>query len=222
MRNARHGDGAQGAGRLLVPRVEVRPEPTDHSHDDGEVEEHVRQEDRRDRPDPRSPAAARRNAAPDDDRRQHERHGDQREHEPPAPEGGTGAGRRRAAAPATSVSAVLSRRLPGREPQRSARSTGRSSTSSPDALEPAAQDVEHRPGEEDHEEATGAPEPRTPRRHRPRRPAAVHRGVRARWGGAEEVSAASPVHASIHSLRLVGDVVGWERQRVERHRPRSR
>ena len=92
-RTERAGAGTRrAAGRFLLARVEMRPQPADHPHDDREVEEHVGEDDRGHRllePEhasgPPSPSRPR-NADPDHDRREHERHDRARRAEPLARE----------------------------------------------------------------------------------------------------------------------------------------
>lgn len=81
----RPAGGAQHPGGLLLPGVELRPQPADGAHDDGVVEEDVGEQDRphrgveADAPQTvEQPGAAdqRQERRADDDGRQHERHGD--------------------------------------------------------------------------------------------------------------------------------------------------
>ena len=84
-RKRAHGRRAERRGRLVQARIEARPERPDDPHDDGDVEERVRDQDRR-------PAALdavgqdREERERDDDRREHERDDDERAHHAPAPE----------------------------------------------------------------------------------------------------------------------------------------
>ncbi len=74
---ARHGDAPSVAAASRQARIEVRPERPDDAHDDGDVEERVRDQDRRP-PALDAVGEDREERERDDDRRQHERHDDER------------------------------------------------------------------------------------------------------------------------------------------------